>query len=135
MTNTKIIMQESHTREELLQNTVNHFNSNNRSEFCMNEHSSICKYRSGNKGCAIGRELTDELAYELDDLNCGFVSEPEVFNLLPERLQMMKSDYLKSIQELHDNKIHWDENGLSRRGKDVANNIINLYKLNTQLYI
>ena len=33
MTNTKTIMQESHTREELLQNTVNHFNSDNRSVF------------------------------------------------------------------------------------------------------
>jgi len=98
MTNTKTIMQESHTREELLQNTVNHFNSDNRSVVHTNYHYNSlcqCKYRSGNKGCAIGRELTDELAYELDDLNCGFVSEPEVFNLLPERLQMMKSDYSK----------------------------------------
>ena len=135
MTNAKITMQESHTREELFQNTVNHFNSNNRSVFYTDENTPKCKFRLGEKGCTIGRELTDELANKLDDINCGSVYDQEVFILLPDRLRMMKKEYLKSIQILHDTKSYWDESGLTSEGKYSANTIINLYKLNIQLYV
>ena len=123
----KKLLQKSNNRQELFDNTINHFNSENR---CVDK--AACKYRLNEKGCAIGREISDKLANELDESNCGdtSVSECEIFNKLPKRLQRMGRNFLTDIQRFHDNATDWDENGLSQSGKKNAKEIAKKFNLN-----
>ena len=80
-------LQHSETKQELLENTINHFNSTNRSVTPVGYG---CKYRTRDgKGCAIGRELDEKLANSLDKLPSSVVKNETVFNLLPQRLKDM----------------------------------------------
>lgn len=122
----------SQTKQELLQNTVNFYNSNNRAV-----SSNKCQYitKSCNR-CAIGREVQLNLATQLEDMDVSSdysgssVSNSKIFNILPKRLTNMGQDFLVSIQNLHDAKTCWDENGLSNAGKHQVDAIISAYNLN-----
>ncbi len=120
-------LQKSETREELLKNTINHFNSNNRGliVFVGWDLEDMCSYinkETGNR-CAIGRELPEELAVKLAENSNGAVDHHNVYIELPDRLKRMGVDFLSYIQLLHDNDENWDENGLSMEGLRFVDNI------------
>lgn len=126
------LMQESHTRQELLENTINHFNSKNRSiEY------NTCLYRAGTKGCAIGRELPTKLAILIDQKHSNFsgVTNNKVFELLPQRLQSMGQDFLERIQDLHDDPAYWNDNGLSEMGEGYVKDLRKMFELENSLLV
>lgn len=122
-------MQRSETRQELLDNTVNYFNSKNRA---YDRGRDACKYRvKHGVGCAIGREISSKLARELD---CGgaegtAVNNKRVFSELPKRLQNMGKAFLSRIQRLHDGEDCWNDDGISKYGLDRVSEICNNFEL------
>lgn len=120
----------SQTREELLVNTTEYYNSTNRGIDSMGN----CQYFTPDgKPCAIGREVKNpkELQQISDNSflgSCG-VARKSLFNKLPKRLQKMNKFFLKSIQALHDRSDNWDKNGLSKLGILTYNDIIDEYSL------
>jgi len=122
----KKLMQKSQTRQELLDNTVKHFNSTNRSveTDCIES----CQYRSENNyGCAIGREIPDKLAHELDLREPSNVGN--VFTELPLRLRLLGVKFLEEIQFLHDMAEHWNKDGLSNIGRENVDRICEKFQL------
>jgi hypothetical protein len=119
-----------------LDDTVAHYNSNNR---CANDQVRCgmgCKYspetlhlEGKSEGCAIGRHLTPELAKELDN-GTGNKGVKAVFNKLPDNLKELDASFLTLIQLLHDNPNYWDENGLSEEGRESYSTIKRVYDLN-----
>ena len=130
-------MQKSKNRQELFDNTINHFNSENRGV----SNTGGCRYR-GEEGtaCAIGREISDKLAEKLDkgiskSFGLTYIVEDDlVFNCLPTRLKKMGKDFLYSLQLFHDDNTNWCLNGLSGRGIDTAKKIATNYKLRTSSF-
>ena len=119
-------MQKSRTRQELLDNTVRHFNSTNRS--IKDGDRSVCAYRtSDGLACAIGREISDELALKLDSEMLG--SMCNVFDKLPLRLRNFGIFFLGSIQMLHDTAGYWDKKGLNNNGREAVKEICEDYEL------
>ena len=122
----KKLMQKSRTRQELLDNTVRHFNSTNRSikDGTLND----CMYRSGDGcGCAIGREISDDLAKKLNNVSFGIVDN--IFDKLPLRLKNLGVNFLREIQFLHDLSWHWNEVGLSNIGRENVDRICEKFQL------
>jgi hypothetical protein len=118
------LRQKSNTQEELLQNTINHFNINNRSVV-----DGSCEYRD-DKGnaCAIGREIPDKLAYSKNGKNFSVL---KFFDELPKRLKNMNGNFLCRIQSLHDREVNWNEKGLTTTGKCFVEEIIINFKLDS----
>lgn len=112
-------------RLQFLNDTVNHFNSNNRGVL----KSGVCSYVMG---CAIGRHLTPELAANLELSNFG-VAHPKMFKQLPENLQELGKDFLHYVQSLHDDERNWNESGLSDLGKEKVDNIKQMFILSIPL--
>lgn len=118
------------TELELLDYTKNNFNSTNRCVASIGDNQRIqCKYspktlnlEGKSKGCAIGCHLTEENAVLLDEKLHATASihyvmlDSECINLLPKWMQKMDPNFLQAIQSLHDNKINWDENGVTALG-------------------
>jgi hypothetical protein len=132
------LMQKSKNRQELFNNTITHFNSNNRA---MNKSGS-CRYRNGEgRGCAIGREISDKLASRLDKgVHEGaiglthIVLHKLVFDSLPTRLKNMGGEFLYSLQLLHDESTNWCPSGLSPRGVVASKRIAKSYNLRTSVF-
>lgn len=128
-------MKESKTREELLDSTIKFYNSTNRAM----QNTGGCYYHLQLAGedkprrCAIGREISEELAITLDLNNDGAVSDDDVFDKLPSRLQDMGQMFLQDVQLLHDDEKYWDENGLSEEGEQEVERLIKQYNLNYEL--
>lgn len=118
----------SNTRQELLENTINYFNSKNRAV----DGDGACNYYMiDGRRCAIGKELTEELARELDgNYADSGVIEYEIFERLPKRLKDMGEVFLSKIQHLHDTSIFWNKTGLTNEGKEHVRIIKQEYNLN-----
>ena len=121
------------TAQELLYDTVHHYNLNNR---CVT--SARCTYspitigKENSEGCAIGRWLVPELALQIDkeraDGSSGIV---QIINLYPFPDWMKKLDikFLKELQRLHDVNSNWIETGLSVSGKYCVRDICENFDL------
>lgn len=113
---------------EFLNEMVLHFSTNPRAI----DSNGRCVYsHSVNGGCAIGRKVSEDLAYLFDymEAEVGYnltVSNKRIFNLLPLELSMLGSSFLKECQSLHDNN-YWDEKGLSPQGKTFFDMIVERY--------
>ena len=120
----------SKNRQELLDNTINYFNSENRGVVSNNEKDSMCFYYSDKttKRCAIGIEVRKKTAITLQKNNAP-IDYPPNFNLLPKRLQNMGKYFLRDIQSLHDNHKNWTKTGLSLQGKEIVEDIKTHYNL------
>jgi hypothetical protein len=100
-------------RLEILNWEKDNRNSNNRS---VSDESGLCVY-SGAIGCAVGRLVSDKtLCYKMDNLDDS--SFYHVFSLLPEDVRELGKDFLSVVQEFHDTKVYWNENGLTSRGME-----------------
>ena len=120
----------SKNRQELLENTINYFNSKNRGIELSNKENSLCFYYSDKttKRCAIGIEVKKKTAMALQEKNKP-IDCSSSFGLLPKRLQNMGKYFLRSIQELHDNHENWTKTELSLQGKEVVKDIKKHYNL------
>jgi hypothetical protein len=115
-------------RMAFLKSTIKHYNANN---LCFNTNGG-CQYSKteDSKGCAIGRWLPARLASQLDSREDNTdVSNWDVFKSLPDWMISLRADFLASIQSLHDGPFNWDENGLSKIGKDAVELIVKRYEL------
>jgi len=127
---------------QLLEETVATYNLNNR---CADE-SGKCHYSPKSlglegisPGCAIGRLLAPELQEQFDNtqpqsgadlvssLPIGFNS---LFKRLPEDLQTLGKQFLSDLQNLHDWKGYWDENGITEEGLGKVQQIKRVHELN-----
>ena len=94
------------TREEMLQDSIDHFWGNNK-QFCA--VNGQCRYTrtDTSDGCAIGRFLPAELSERLDAIRLGEsgVSNIEVFNQLPTWMKELGRDFLLGLQQCHDSKL------------------------------
>jgi len=114
-----------------LEETVNHYNSNNRCS--EDEYGVSCRYspitlglEGKSEGCAIGRKLTPELARTID-LKYGSGGVKTVVSDLPQELIELEIGFLQDIQGLHDAASNWIETGLSQRGQIEVNKIKESY--------
>lgn len=105
---------------DFLNDTINHFNSNNRG---IDQYTKQCSYKNG---CAIGRHLSKKLVKTIKNY---VVDDNEVYNKLPRKLKELTKEFLMDVQNLHDTEENWNEKGLSQRGKDKVNVIKAIYKL------
>lgn len=106
-------------RLEVLNDTINHYNLNNRSNKGYD-----CTYspaHEGSEGCAVGRlikdkELCKTLDIRPDDGNGSCVKW--IFDKLPEDVKFLGKNFLRDLQNLHDNILNWTETGLSNTGAE-----------------
>lgn len=111
----------SSKRLEFLTETVNFYNSENRSV-------DMLYYDQYGNGCAIGRMLPVDLAASLP--SHSNVCDSVVFNVLPDEMQELGREFLQKIQFLHDDHRHWNKSGLTWIGEDYVKSIKNKFKLN-----
>lgn len=110
---------------KLLNETINHYNLNNRG---FNNNYGMCMYFDSELGykCAIGRLLTDAECRFLDAVEYGSITN--FFNLtdgdeyprvktIKNKLSKYSIEFLKWLQDLHDNAANWSPDGLSDIGK------------------
>jgi hypothetical protein len=129
----------------LLEETVEHYNSENRSVVNINREIAevgigTCLYVYDGKrseGCAVGRKLTkvqrDFISKEgtrcnslnVDELRSMFVRENIELGILDE----YSISFLAALQKLHDFSSHWDKDGLTDLGKEKYNEIKTNYIL------
>lgn len=119
-------------RLAFLEDTVNHYNINNRCEGNMG-----CKYspytvglEGKSEGCAIGRKLGKRTAIKLDkDLVQQKSGVFNIFDRLPKYLQQLGMHFLSDLQSLHDHQQNWDEIGISEEGINEVALIKSKYEL------
>ena len=130
------------TELELLEDTIKYY-SENTERRCSSEdgcyYSPITIGKEGiSDGCAIGRHLDKEFALQIDkddELNIKslmkskFIGNEDKF---PDWMIKMKLDFLVSLQNLHDDNLYWDKNGLTQEGFEYVKEIKN--KLAKNLY-
>jgi hypothetical protein len=102
---------------EVLNDTIKHYNSNNRS---FNDDNQCVYYPTKNsEGCAVGRLVKDKaLCKEM-----GSATIYSVFTRLPMELQDLSLPFLNDLQCLHDRKGNWIETGLSENGLEALKHI------------
>ncbi len=115
---------------KVLNDTVAIYNKNNRSII-----DGKCLYfMEGTIGCAVGRLIADkELCKQLDGLDNGETTGVGVvFDKLPSDVKQLGVDFLKELQNLHDDVYtrYWDDNGLSIKGVEFVERIKQVFELN-----
>lgn len=126
-----------HTLVTLLQETINHYHSGNRSS----TNSGVCSYLSDDGSmCAVGRCLKPEYLETFHEIeenipsNGAFGSAiSEIFEssllvglgisdvVMDEYSDITFEDWRK-VQRLHDNPDNWNDNGLSKVGRTFIRN-------------
>jgi hypothetical protein len=113
-------------RTEILEDTINHYNINNR---CVGLSGCYYNPKTVNKegkseGCAIGRLISKRLSLKMDKTGGdGDIGNPKLFTLLPKKLQVLGIGFLIMLQNLHDVSVNWNKSGLSSEGEVVVRNI------------
>lgn len=87
-----------------------------------------CYYRYEDKCCAVGRLIPDDCYREWWDEH--IIGVQEIFNELPENVQVYTVKFLKELQILHDDDLHWDKNGLTEEGDKYVETIKEQFNLN-----
>ena len=105
------------TKLEILEETANFYNSNNRGEY---------KYlTSDGKTCAVGRCLIDPKVFMkeyIGSIDSDYAKEILEDNLKEEYRGHSNSFWL-DLQMFHDNSSLWEENGMSENGITYYNNL------------
>lgn len=118
----------SQRRLAFLEDEIEHYNLNNRSQPEQSCSPSACTYypaHSQTEGCAIGRWLERDNPIITNKMN-GTVTNSSIFSRLPKWMQEMGGDFLEVVQLLHDRSSNWDEKGLSFSGREAKDKIISL---------
>lgn len=111
-------------QKALLEETAAFYNSNNRCTFRLGQ----CKYYLPEKpwGCAVGRMIPINERIKL----IGLGSVEWSFAELPESIRVFGKLFLQELQLLHDAGGNWNENGLTKQGKEKMLSIIKNFELN-----
>lgn len=113
-----------------LEDTASHFNSKNRgTKIGLNS----CYYSpqyEGSEGCAIGRWVHEDIRKKLDEFGQTTVANYSVNSQIPDWLYNLREKFLTAIQDLHDQAINWNDNGLSVMGEEAVARIKRDFKLN-----
>ena len=95
-------------------------------------HPSSIKHLNS-EGCAIGRQLPEELALKFDSYEVPDVES--IFEELPSDIQSLGMYFLTEVQRLHDLGKNWDiKKGLSVYGKIRVSDIIKEYELDETVF-
>ncbi len=91
----------------------------------------VCVYKSINEsgGCAVGFVLTENKSESLDAFGYSGVDSNDIFEELPIWLQNLSQEFLRELQQLHDDKDNWIEIGLSELGREKVEEIKLKYNL------
>jgi hypothetical protein len=121
----------------VLQDVIKHF-SKSPNTLRSKDPSGKCLYnpppnKKKSIGCAIGIYLSEEVAETFDNQHITSIdsifSRPPLKKLLPDWMKKMDVNFLKEIQELHDDEENWSSKGLSKEGKEYTKEICKEYKL------
>lgn len=86
-----------------------------------------CYYFKGGKCCAVGRCLTNPEKFAKWD--CTVDRLPDLEENLKSEYRGYPIAFWKALQQLHDQKLYWDGNGLSDLGKKQVERIKKRFKL------
>jgi len=113
------------SKKEIIIETAESYNSQNRS-FSRNSVSS-CLYKSGKNKCAVGRCLLSKsrlFKLEFIDTPVDSFSAIELDCELKKEYRGHSIDFWRDVQFLHDQAIFWDLSGLTEKGKDHVDLLI-----------
>ena len=128
------------TQTEFLLDTLKYY-CEDTSRRCKHPQHEFCRYHpstvghTNSEGCAIGRHLPKELALKFDSYD--YTGVEDVFDELPENLQLLGEEFLESIQNFHDSSTNWnttDGEGLTEIGKGRLSQLIKYYALEENLF-
>jgi len=121
----------SKTKEELLTRLINRKQPQ--------AYDIICSYyHQVHGGCAIGCEVSEKKASELELIGGGIIDD-NIYRALPRRLKKIGREFLQAVQSLHDHTRSWEkertEESLvwSNYGMERINSIITEFKVNIPL--
>lgn len=87
------------------------------------------------EGCWVGKDMTPENRLKADALGIVSVCALKVQALLPDNLKVLPIDYLMMCQKFHDTDEHWDNKGLTGKGKAFLKyNIIRNFGLSEEKF-
>ena len=116
------------TKVEIIEETAAFYNLNNRAVKHSSGYGTSCVYldaETGNK-CAVGRCLNPDA--DVSEYNSGVgakaLFEALGFDILKEEYRIVDSKFWMALQSFHDNRSHWDENGLTQEGIKYKNELI-----------
>ena len=121
----------SKTKEELLTRLINRKQPQAYDVDCTYDH-------AVNGGCAIGCEVSEKKALELETIGGGIIDD-NIYRALPRRLKKIGREFLQAVQSLHDNNINWEKGRTgkssvwSNKGQRKINEIITEFKVNIPL--
>lgn len=131
------------TKEEILLETIQYYSKPNTRAVILGLHDiqSECSYElSDGRRCAVGRCMTDAAIDKLrtnNDLRQPIdrlaVDNADLDTMLQEKYHGHSIDFWTRLQGIHDNRLSWNEKGLSIEGKNKVNKIINDYLLDIPL--
>ena len=121
----------SKTKEELLTRLINRKQPQAYDITCS-------YYHQVHGGCAIGCEVSEKKASELELIGGGIIDD-NIYRALPRRLKKIGREFLQAVQSLHDHTRSWEkertEESLvwSNYGMERINSIITEFKVNIPL--
>lgn len=122
------------TKPEIITETAENYNSKTVAHFYDDQGYLRCKYLSpdGNM-CAVGRCMTEEALQEYgdfvgsaDDLHRKAVGLDSI--LKPEYREHSVAFWM-DLQVFHDEEKNWDENGMTKEGKEEYENLLIKYPI------
>lgn len=125
------------TTEQIIEETANHYNSNNRSllfdslgkpVYRYGSKTQSCAYNGkGDKKCAIARCCNEEIDREYEGRSAHVILEEFGQNILKPEYRGHKNEFWDKLQQLHDNPDNWNEDGLTKDGLIAKKNLIDLF--------
>lgn len=86
-------------------------------------YGTICQYYTKDgQMCAVGRCLEEPEKFKGDGSSANQLNaEWELDTILKEEYRDQPISFWDKLQSLHDNDVHWDKEGLSKKGKSFVN--------------
>ena len=121
----------SKTAIEIIEETAKFYNSNNRS-VCMIEvrgnAKPQCRYFHQGKMCAVGRCLENPKDFENSRASVHFLDrDHKLDTILKEEYRGLSVEFWEDLQNFHDIKEYWNENGLTDKGEVQKNSLVKTY--------
>jgi hypothetical protein len=117
------------TKLEIINETVEYYSEDvNRRALSINKDGSVdgCKYLTNDgKMCAVGRCLTEEGLEEFGSRASYYNRNMSPF--FKEDYQIYDDFFWRDLQELHDYNHYWNEEGLTRHGKEQVQYLLETY--------
>lgn len=114
------------TKQEIIEETANFYNSNNRGT--IDEKSDSCAYLTaiGTK-CAVGRVMTDKALEQWGSSRetvYSLAKHESIDHLIEEKYHGHDATFWRALQSFHDNSAHWNTDGLTEYGLNAKTELI-----------